>query len=129
LRDMYPSYVPHCNTIQNNAIHGYILQDTATRCNALHRMRPCTRTPLLYGCVVRPLSLTTHCNTLQHPATQCNTVHNTATHCDTLQHTTIHRNTLQHTVKTLPMHFCVTLPLSPNTLPVLTYMQLYITTK
>jgi len=57
------------------------------------------------------LSISTHCNTLQHTATHCNTLQHTATHCNTLQHTATmispagsapsstveHCNTLQHT--------------------------------
>ena len=47
-----------------------------------------------------PVSVLSHCNTLQHTAAHrntCNTLQHTATHCNTLQHTATHYNTLQHT--------------------------------
>jgi len=43
-------------------------------------------------CSAALLSLTTHCNTLQHSATRCNTQQHTATRCNTLQHTATHCN-------------------------------------
>jgi len=71
------------NVYQNKA-YMRIYINTATHCSTLR-----------YGTWLIQRT-TTHCNTLQHPATPCNTLQHTATHCNTLKHTATHCNTLQH---------------------------------